>query len=138
MMVRNCTILCKKLFKGRIPYINYSVSAEDIEKIKKFKENQSKKAAESGASKTYHMFKNELSRFSKGQFTLPPDKVPKYSEYVVIGGGIIGSAIAYSMKQRAPDSFDLMVIERDPKVIFVTDVYLLIKISAIVFFSFFF
>lgn len=122
MMVRSYSILCKKLFKGRIPCMNYSVSSEDIEKIKKFKENQAKKDLEGGASKTYRMLKDEISRFSKGQFTLPPDKIPKYSEYVVIGGGIVGSAIAYSMKQRAPDSFDLMVIERDPKVNFVTDV----------------
>lgn len=138
MMVRNCSILCKKLFKGRIPYVNYSVSSEDIEKIKKFKENQAKKASESGASKMGRLLKDEVSRFSKGQFTLPPDKIPKYSEYVVIGGGIVGSAIAYSMKQRAPDSFDLTVIERDPKVFFVTTVYLLFKICTLVLFCMFF
>ena len=97
--------------------MNYSVSSDDIEKIKKFKENQIKGSSESGTSKTYRMFKDEISRFRKGQFSPPAEKIPKYSEYVIVGGGIIGSAIAYSMKQRAPDSFDLMVIERDPKVI---------------------
>lgn len=112
---RSHLILRNIFFEWRMLPRYYSVTAEDIEKIKKYKEKQALSKEQSGLSKTYNMFRNEFSRYSKGQWKPPEDKVPRYSEYVVIGGGIIGSAIGYSMKQRAPDSFDLMVIEKDPK-----------------------
>lgn len=95
----------------------FSVSSEDIEKIKKYKEKVKLEKEISGSTKTYNMFKEEFSRYRRGQFSVPEPKIPKYAEFVIIGGGIMGSSIAYAMKQRAPDSFDVMVIERDPKVI---------------------
>ncbi|XP_023239147.1 FAD-dependent oxidoreductase domain-containing protein 1-like [Centruroides sculpturatus] len=42
--------------------------------------------------------------------------IPKASDIVIIGGGIYGSSIAYWLKERAPDSFSVMVIEKDPTV----------------------
>lgn len=89
------------------------MSSEDIEKIKKYKEKQ---AQPEKLGSTYEYFKQEVSRIKKGQ-SKPPE-MPKHSEYVIIGGGIMGSAIAHALKQRAPDSFDVTVIERDPKVTF--------------------
>lgn len=41
-------------------------------------------------------------------------KIPKASDIVIIGGGIYGSSIAYWLKQRAPESFSVLVIEKDP------------------------
>nr|XP_037269760.1 FAD-dependent oxidoreductase domain-containing protein 1-like [Rhipicephalus microplus] len=38
---------------------------------------------------------------------------PKEVDILVVGGGIMGSSIAYWLKQRAPESFSLAVLERD-------------------------
>ena len=37
-------------------------------------------------------------------------------DIVIIGGGIMGTSIAYQLKQRAPDSYSVLVIEKDPTV----------------------
>ncbi|GFV77683.1 FAD-dependent oxidoreductase domain-containing protein 1 [Trichonephila clavipes] len=97
----------------RFLFRTYAVSSEDLEKIRKFKEDRKKKIED--PFRTLNTLKDEFGRYKKGQFKLPPPKVPSYSEFVVIGGGIMGSSIAYSLKNRAPDSFEVMVIERDPK-----------------------
>ncbi|GFY46765.1 FAD-dependent oxidoreductase domain-containing protein 1 [Trichonephila inaurata madagascariensis] len=97
----------------RFLFRTYAVSSEDLEKIRKFKEDRKKKIED--PFRTLNILKDEFGRYKKGQFKLPPPKVPSYSEYVVIGGGIMGSSVAYSLKNRAPDSFEVMVIERDPK-----------------------
>lgn len=93
-------------------------SLENTEKINKFKEEKMKKHNMRSGEKFYLNLKDEFGRASKGNFGLPEEKVPMHSDYVIIGGGIMGSSIAYAMKNRAPDSFEVMVVERDPKVIF--------------------
>ncbi|KAG8186200.1 hypothetical protein JTE90_008730 [Oedothorax gibbosus] len=116
--------LCSNLFLKNRHFANlfipkpYSTSLEDTEKIKKFRERQRLRkeiSEERAGEKTFMMLKDEMGRLKKGEFSLPEPKLPRYSEYVIIGGGIIGSSIAYAMKNRAPESFDLMVVERDPK-----------------------
>lgn len=42
-------------------------------------------------------------------------KVPYETDVVIIGGGIIGSSVAYWLKQRNPKGFTCTVIEQDPK-----------------------
>ncbi|GFT41526.1 FAD-dependent oxidoreductase domain-containing protein 1 [Nephila pilipes] len=97
----------------RFFFRTYAVSSEDLEKIRKFKEDRKKKVED--PYRTFNILRDDFGRFKKGQFRTPTPKVPTYSEYVVVGGGIMGSSIAYSLKNRAPDSFEVMVIERDPK-----------------------
>ena len=43
-------------------------------------------------------------------------KCPRESDIVIIGGGVMGSAIAYWLKQRNPKGFTCTVIEKDPMV----------------------
>ena len=43
-------------------------------------------------------------------------KCPRESDIVIIGGGVMGSALAYWLKQRNPKGFTCTVIERDPTV----------------------
>jgi NADPH-dependent 2,4-dienoyl-CoA reductase/sulfur reductase-like enzyme len=41
---------------------------------------------------------------------------PEHCDIVIIGGGAIGSSIAYWLKQRAPNAITVTVIEKDPSV----------------------
>lgn len=43
-------------------------------------------------------------------------RVPKQTEVLIVGGGIIGSFTAYWVKKISP-SFNVTVVERDPDVI---------------------
>ncbi|KFM73149.1 FAD-dependent oxidoreductase domain-containing protein 1, partial [Stegodyphus mimosarum] len=79
-------------------------SSEDVDKIQKYKDLNSKDKVK----------KNDPSIARKD--TGPTErKFPKYTDYAIVGGGVMGSAIAYFMKQRDPHNFQLMVVERDPK-----------------------
>ncbi|XP_069691769.1 FAD-dependent oxidoreductase domain-containing protein 1-like isoform X3 [Periplaneta americana] len=41
---------------------------------------------------------------------------PEHSDIAIIGGGAMGSSIAYWLKQRAPNALTITVIEKDPSV----------------------
>jgi NADPH-dependent 2,4-dienoyl-CoA reductase/sulfur reductase-like enzyme len=41
---------------------------------------------------------------------------PEHCDVVIIGGGAVGSSIAYWLKQRAPNALAITVIEKDPSV----------------------
>jgi FAD-dependent oxidoreductase domain-containing protein 1 len=41
---------------------------------------------------------------------------PEHCDIVIIGGGAVGSSIAYWLKQRAPNALTITVIEKDPLV----------------------
>ena len=58
--------------------------------------------------------KNIFSRDSKEQ--IDPLPIPRETDILVIGGGAIGSSVAYWLKQRNPNGFDLAVVERDSSV----------------------
>lgn len=43
-------------------------------------------------------------------------KIPRETEILVVGGGAIGSSVAYWIKQRNPRASNVVVVERDPMV----------------------
>lgn len=46
-----------------------------------------------------------------------PPILPKRCDVVIIGGGVMGSSIAYWLKKRLhSDDFSVVVVERDPMV----------------------
>ncbi len=45
-----------------------------------------------------------------------PLLVPRETDICVIGGGIMGAAVAYQLKVKSPQSYNVHVIERDPTV----------------------
>lgn len=65
------------------------------------------------------IIKDDLSVLKEGRIKKRPDElpIPNHVDVAIFGGGIIGSSIAYAMKERAPNSFSCAVIERDPTVI---------------------
>ena len=49
----------------------------------------------------------------------PPENpllVPRETDVAVIGGGIMGSAVAFWLKHHAPEGLTVTVVERDPTV----------------------
>lgn len=47
-----------------------------------------------------------------------PYQFPQHCDVVVIGGGAVGSSIAYWLKQRARDGLRVVVVEKDPSASF--------------------
>ncbi|XP_064458174.1 FAD-dependent oxidoreductase domain-containing protein 1-like [Ornithodoros turicata] len=64
--------------------------------------------------KVFNIFKEEFKGYLKPRSKdIPEPPFPKEVDILVVGGGIMGSSIAYWLKQRAPESFTLNVLERD-------------------------
>lgn len=56
-----------------------------------------------------------------------PPILPENCDVVIIGGGVIGSSIAYWLKQRVYTSdFKVIVVEKDPMVSFFRNVIIII------------
>lgn len=96
---------------ARLRFDVFRTCSDDIEKARERKRQQDSR---SPPRKTYDLLKDEFARYRRGQFKPTPPKIPRHVDYAIIGGGIIGSSVAYSLKNRAPDSFEVMVAERDP------------------------
>ncbi|KAH9514582.1 FAD-dependent oxidoreductase domain-containing protein 1 [Bulinus truncatus] len=60
----------------------------------------------------WKIFKEEF----EGASTLKPigTEVPRETDVLIIGGGVIGSSVAYWLKQRYPKEHCVTVVERDP------------------------
>lgn len=62
----------------------------------------------------YEKLKDDNRLHSEGKMWRTDDDVIRgQCDIVIIGGGMIGTAIAYMLKRKAPDSFTVMVIEKD-------------------------
>ncbi|PSN57396.1 hypothetical protein C0J52_02879 [Blattella germanica] len=53
---------------------------------------------------------------SKAAYRYRHEVFPEHCDIAIIGGGAMGSSIAYWLKQRAPNALSVTVIERDPLV----------------------
>ena len=42
--------------------------------------------------------------------------MPRETDVLVVGGGAVGSSVAYWLKQRNPKGMNVTVVERDPSV----------------------
>lgn len=71
-----------------------------------------------GNKRTWRAIKNDVELMKKGRIHPTREELPCPSQVdvCIFGGGIIGSAIAYFIKDRAPFSLSVGVIERDPTV----------------------
>ena len=67
---------------------------------------------------TWNVLKEEFISLKQGKIVAESDslKVPRESDILIIGGGLIGSSVAYWLKQRNPKAISVTIVERDPSV----------------------
>ena len=73
-----------------------------------------------GNKRTLRVIKDDISIMKKGRIHKTREELgpPHQADVCIFGGGIIGTAVAYFIKERAPFSLSVAVIERDPTVLF--------------------
>uniref|UniRef100_T1JA01 FAD-dependent oxidoreductase domain-containing protein 1 n=1 Tax=Strigamia maritima TaxID=126957 RepID=T1JA01_STRMM len=68
-----------------------------------------------GIERAIRILRNDFKRIKEGKFILKEEDIfPNHCDIAIIGGGIMGSAIAYFLKQRTHNGLKIVVIERDP------------------------
>lgn len=59
------------------------------------------------------ILKEELKPAFRGEIRGVEFPIPRHTDVLIIGGGLIGTAIAYFLKAQASDLYDVTVVERD-------------------------
>lgn len=93
-----------KLFKGHVcvAYQSSSSNSDEYDPVRK----------------TWRVLKNDfkrtLQRLNDPFKQYHPESIfPEHCDILIVGGGIIGSSIAYWIKQRALDGLRVVVVEKD-------------------------
>lgn len=78
---------------------------------------------ENPITRTFRILGNDLKRAANlGNITPVDEEFPSHCDVVVIGGGAMGSSIAYWLKHRAGEGLRVAVVERDPTVRFLKNI----------------
>lgn len=85
----------------------HRILKEDIMKLKKYIPIINEKSARENATMFKHVLMGDFSDY-------PEDPIfPSHCDVVIIGGGAIGSSIAYYLKERAREGLRIVVLEPD-------------------------
>jgi len=72
-------------------------------------------SGENPLKRVYRLFMNDMKNLRKGRFIIPDEEFfPSFCDVVIIGGGAIGSSIAFWLKQRVGKGLKVVVVEQDP------------------------
>ncbi|XP_013097953.2 FAD-dependent oxidoreductase domain-containing protein 1 [Stomoxys calcitrans] len=98
--------------KGENPMSRtFNILKSDLNKVKNFfKPNNHSSSSSEELSE-----EEKLKRFEGGSYYDGTDIFPSHCDVVVIGGGGVGSSVAYWLKQRARDGLNVVVVERDSR-----------------------
>ncbi len=96
---------------------NFSSKSDDGEGSKPpvSGENQKQEPGVDDYKDPWYLLKQEAKAAMEGK-EMPAVPVPRETDICIIGGGAIGSSVAYWLKQRNPVGFNCTVVERDPTV----------------------
>lgn len=81
-------------------------------------------------SRTLKIIGNDIKLGTKYNSDIPLDRFPRYCDVAVIGGGAMGSSIAYWLKERTRKGLNVVVIEKDPTV----SIYIFLSIPKKIFY----
>ncbi|XP_025114034.1 FAD-dependent oxidoreductase domain-containing protein 1-like [Pomacea canaliculata] len=78
-------------------------------------ESNSDRIPEAGRYRSpWTILKEEFKGIAQGQLAEDALTAPRETDFLIVGGGAIGSSVAYWLKQRNPKGISVTVVERDP------------------------
>lgn len=107
------------MFSSQLRFLVKKIGSNNIHTAIKLRSSE-----ENPVSRTIKIIGNDLKR-AVNKFTtnsnddVPLDQFPTFCDVAIIGGGAIGSSIAYWLKERTRKGLKVAVIEKDPTVSYV-------------------
>ncbi|KAL4219266.1 FAD-dependent oxidoreductase domain-containing protein 1 [Mactra antiquata] len=103
----------QNVHKGIETCLSKIVRHLSIGKTLQYSEDREYRAAAGEARSVKDIFKEEFSPLMKGEIHGVESKIPRETDILIIGGGLVGTAVAYFLKAYSSALGSVTVIERD-------------------------
>ncbi|XP_045196950.2 FAD-dependent oxidoreductase domain-containing protein 1-like [Mercenaria mercenaria] len=91
-----------------------SRSSDGVNQIENNKQEEREYIPAGGKARSVKdVMMEELKPAFKGQITSIEAPIPRHTDVVILGGGLVGTAVAYFLTQHSSGMYDVTVIERD-------------------------